>query len=124
MHVDAHVCVHACICHCANPVYAVRMWGLSSPLDPHVKPWQRRPRTGHACFGLRSQPITPASASAGPRPQTCMHVHAPRPPASGHLCACACIRRRAGLGVDRLDRPRPTASTNFLCTDHTASVSH
>eukprot|EP00955_Chlamydomonas_euryale_P056248 356357-Chlamydomonas_euryale.AAC.2 len=58
----------------------------------------------------------PASAPAGPRPQTCMHVHAPRPPASGNLRAC--ISLASG-------RPRPRqASTNVLCTDHPASVSN
>eukprot|EP00955_Chlamydomonas_euryale_P098062 365123-Chlamydomonas_euryale.AAC.2 len=30
MHVDACVCVHACICYSVNPVYAVCMRGLSS----------------------------------------------------------------------------------------------
>eukprot|EP00955_Chlamydomonas_euryale_P087357 364283-Chlamydomonas_euryale.AAC.35 len=31
---------------------------------------------------------------------------------------------RAGPGLGRHDRPRPAASTNVLCTDHPASVSH
>eukprot|EP00955_Chlamydomonas_euryale_P084561 363982-Chlamydomonas_euryale.AAC.5 len=35
--------------------------------------------------GRRSRPITRAEAEAGPRPRTCMHVTAPRPPASGIL---------------------------------------
>eukprot|EP00955_Chlamydomonas_euryale_P085714 364146-Chlamydomonas_euryale.AAC.8 len=28
------------------------------------------------CTGLRSRPIMPAEAEAGPRPKTCMHVKA------------------------------------------------
>eukprot|EP00955_Chlamydomonas_euryale_P008990 96162-Chlamydomonas_euryale.AAC.3 len=38
--------------------------------------------------GRRSRPITPAEASAGLRPQTCMHVNASRPEAeTGMFCA-------------------------------------
>eukprot|EP00955_Chlamydomonas_euryale_P072353 361372-Chlamydomonas_euryale.AAC.1 len=61
--------------------------GVRPCVYPHVKPWQGHPCTRHACLGLRSRPITLASASAGPRPRTCMHVNAPRPEAE-HLRAC------------------------------------
>eukprot|EP00955_Chlamydomonas_euryale_P067385 359832-Chlamydomonas_euryale.AAC.15 len=56
------------------------------------------PCTKHACLGLWSQPITPASTSAGPGPRTCMHVRAPRPEFEGHLRACM---------SPALSRPRP-----------------
>eukprot|EP00955_Chlamydomonas_euryale_P027826 293533-Chlamydomonas_euryale.AAC.6 len=36
----------------------------------------------------RSRPIMPTEAKAGRRPRTCMHVHAPRPEAEGHVNAC------------------------------------
>eukprot|EP00955_Chlamydomonas_euryale_P053702 355578-Chlamydomonas_euryale.AAC.3 len=65
----------------------------------------------------------PASASASPRPRTCMHINAPRPPASG-MYVHACPRFQAGLGLGRHDRPRPAASAHVLCTDHPASFSN
>eukprot|EP00955_Chlamydomonas_euryale_P093590 364793-Chlamydomonas_euryale.AAC.12 len=102
-----------------RPVYAVCKRGLS-PLYPHVKPRRSGPCTQHARLGLRSWPFTPAEASAGPRPQTCMYVNAH----SSDIYVHACPWPRAGLGLGKRDRPRPAASTNVLCTDHPASVSH
>eukprot|EP00955_Chlamydomonas_euryale_P090759 364569-Chlamydomonas_euryale.AAC.13 len=43
---------------------------------PNVKSRRGGPCTKHACLGLRSRPITPASAEASLRPRTCMHVNA------------------------------------------------
>eukprot|EP00955_Chlamydomonas_euryale_P050499 354569-Chlamydomonas_euryale.AAC.5 len=65
----------------------------------------------------------PASASAGPHPRTCMHVNAPRPPASG-MYVHACPRPLDGLSLGRHDWPQPAPSTHVLCTDQPASVSH
>eukprot|EP00955_Chlamydomonas_euryale_P117335 366466-Chlamydomonas_euryale.AAC.22 len=67
------------------------------------------PCTKHAFLGLLSRPITPASASAGPRPRTSMHVNAARPPPSGmHARKC---RSTSGLGSSmHVNAPRPPAS--------------
>eukprot|EP00955_Chlamydomonas_euryale_P066748 359636-Chlamydomonas_euryale.AAC.2 len=68
---------------CGKP--AIYIWGY---------PLQGLPCTKHACLGLRFRPIMPASASAGPRPRTCMHANASRPKAD------ACMSSSSG-------RPRP-----------------
>eukprot|EP00955_Chlamydomonas_euryale_P114344 366270-Chlamydomonas_euryale.AAC.5 len=46
-----------------------------------------------------------------------------RPPASG-ISVHPCRQPRAGLGLGRRDWPRPATSTDGLCTDHPALVSH
>eukprot|EP00955_Chlamydomonas_euryale_P021582 228077-Chlamydomonas_euryale.AAC.3 len=63
------------------------------------------------CRGRRSRPITPASATAGPMPGTCMHIHAQ----AGGRGACTCMHARgrgpavAEAGVIGRDwRPRQT----------------
>eukprot|EP00955_Chlamydomonas_euryale_P090011 364506-Chlamydomonas_euryale.AAC.6 len=100
MHVDACARVYAYICYSVNPVYAVCMRGLFSRL-----------------------PARETSASAGPQPRECMHVNAPRPPASG-IYVHTCPRSQPGLGLGRRDGPRPAASAHVLSMDHPASLSH
>eukprot|EP00955_Chlamydomonas_euryale_P049537 354275-Chlamydomonas_euryale.AAC.5 len=55
----------------------------------------------------------PASASASPRPRTCMHVNAQGQRPRG-MYVHACPRSQAGLGLGRHDRPRPAAS-HMVC---------
>eukprot|EP00955_Chlamydomonas_euryale_P029611 311946-Chlamydomonas_euryale.AAC.1 len=71
--------------------------------------------------GRRSRPITPAEAKAGPRPGTCMLVHAPR---SEAMYMHAYLRPRAGQGRGRRDRPRPEAETSMFCARTTQPRFH
>eukprot|EP00955_Chlamydomonas_euryale_P052027 355040-Chlamydomonas_euryale.AAC.17 len=66
--------------------------------------------------GRRSRPIMPAEAETGMRPRTCMHVNAPRPPASG-IYVHACPGPRAGQGRGRRDRPRSEAEASMIGRD-------
>eukprot|EP00955_Chlamydomonas_euryale_P079879 363353-Chlamydomonas_euryale.AAC.14 len=66
------------------------------------------------CRGRRSRPITPAEAKAGPRPRTCMHVHARGRRPRG-IYVHACPRLRASRGQGSRDRPRMETKSSMFC---------